>query len=423
MTTAIKSEHLRIVRLEAENIKKLRVVEIEPDGNVIHITGPNGSGKSSLLDCIFMGLAGGRAIESQPVRKGEKSARIMLDLGEIIVTRKFSEDGKSTLTIEAADGGKFSSPQTILDQIIGKLSFDPLAFSRLKPKEQLDQLRQVVTVDYDIDGSDRLDRAAFEERTDINRRAKALKAQVDAIVVPGDLPAEPIDVSAMMAEVESIGKKNAVIAAELSHRAARETRAKELRTQADRLNAEASQIEDELQFTVSSGEPIDTAAIRAKIEDASRINAGIETRRQFTKLTTEYENTLRASEELTEDMAKRAERKAFAISMAKMPVPGLGFGNDEVTMNGLPFSQASSAEQLRTSVAIAMATNPQLRVLRIKDGGLLDEESMAIIAEMAADQDYQVWVETPGTHRPGIVMVDGSVAYDSRVSGPDGEVK
>lgn len=60
-------ENLRIVRLTAENIKKLRAVEIVPSGNVVQITGPNGSGKTSVLDAIYYALAGAGAHPSRPV--------------------------------------------------------------------------------------------------------------------------------------------------------------------------------------------------------------------------------------------------------------------------------------------------------------------------------------------------------------------
>jgi hypothetical protein len=81
-----------------------------------------------------------------------------------------------------------------------------------------------------------------------------------------------------------------------------------------------------------------------------------------------------------------------------------------VTYRGLPFDQASSAEQLRVSVAIAMAAHPKLRVLRIKDGSLLDERSLAMLEEMAEAADYQVWVERVDTSGAvGIVMEDGAI--------------
>ncbi len=89
---------------------------------------------------------------------------------------------------------------------------------------------------------------------------------------------------------------------------------------------------------------------------------------------------------------------------------GLGFTDDGLTWDGHPFEQASMAAKLRVGVALAMASNPRLRVLRIRDGSLLSEKSMAVIAEMAEANDFQVWVELVDTSgRVGFVLEDGTV--------------
>ena len=94
-----------------------------------------------------------------------------------------------------------------------------------------------------------------------------------------------------------------------------------------------------------------------------------------------------------------------------MPIDDLTFGDGAVLFKGLPFEQGSSAEQLRVSVAIAMAANPKLRVLRIKEGSLLDEDGIALIQKMAEGGDYQIWIERVDTSgKVGIVMEDGAVA-------------
>jgi hypothetical protein len=107
-----------------------------------------------------------------------------------------------------------------------------------------------------------------------------------------------------------------------------------------------------------------------------------------------------------------AKRKAIgeAIARAKMPVPGLGFAEGIVTYNGLPLNQASGAEQLAISFAIAKAANPTLRVVLIRDASLLDAESLAQLAEMAKDGDYQIWLERVDTSgQVGFYIEDGMV--------------
>lgn len=105
--------------------------------------------------------------------------------------------------------------------------------------------------------------------------------------------------------------------------------------------------------------------------------------------------------------------KRGQLSAAKFPVDGLSIdlvNEGGVLFKGFPFSQASSAEQLRVSVAMGMALNPTLRVMCIRDGSLLDEDSMQMLADMAEAGDYQFWIETVDTTGPStIVIEDGHV--------------
>ena len=90
---------------------------------------------------------------------------------------------------------------------------------------------------------------------------------------------------------------------------------------------------------------------------------------------------------------------------------GLGFDESGVTYQGVPFSQASSAEQIRISLAMAMALNPRLRVIRILDGSLLDEDSMTAIRDQVAERDFQVWIErVADPAESAVVIEDGQVA-------------
>src|SRR4051812_1903349 len=93
---------MKIVSLQAENIKRLVAVQITPDGNLVQITGKNGQGKSSVLDAIWWALAGSGNIQAQPIRKGEARGSIRLDLGELVVTRTFTRKGEHDYTTQIA---------------------------------------------------------------------------------------------------------------------------------------------------------------------------------------------------------------------------------------------------------------------------------------------------------------------------------
>jgi len=160
---------MRILHLRAENFKRIQVIDITPKGNVIQITGPNGSGKSSVLDSIMALVGGKAACPSEPIRHGEKKATIIADLGNYIVKRTFAPDGKTTITVETQDGAKFGSAQKLLDEFLGSLSFDPLEFARMKPKDQYETIRQVAGIGSEIDQIDAKIKEEYEERTSWNR--------------------------------------------------------------------------------------------------------------------------------------------------------------------------------------------------------------------------------------------------------------
>lgn len=426
---------MKILRLTAENVKKLRAVQITPDGAVVTISGRNGAGKTSVLDSIWWALAGTKSIQDAPIRKGETKARIRLELGDLIVERKFSESG-STLSVESADGARFPSPQKMLDALLGELAFDPLAFARMEPRKQFDELRRIAKVDIDIDRLNAETTADYAARTELNREARAKRTRLQALTIPPAVEHAAVDEAALVDQLQQAGATNADIAARVERRRAAETRIQRLRAdgaaareRADRLRVEAAEVDsdaagadreaDEWQTRLESAGPlpevVDTHALREKIDHARATNAAIAARasalEQRQALLTDAEKLETQAHELTTTMEERDKAKADAIAGAQMPVPGLGFGAGAVTYNGLPFDQASSAEQLRVSMAIAMAANPKLRVIRITDGSLLDEDSLTAIADMAGAGDFQVWIEqVSSSGTVGIVIDDGAVA-------------
>ena len=52
---------MKIIKLETENVKRIKTACIEPDGSMVVIGGRNGQGKSSALDSIAYAI-GGKAL-------------------------------------------------------------------------------------------------------------------------------------------------------------------------------------------------------------------------------------------------------------------------------------------------------------------------------------------------------------------------
>lgn len=395
---------LRIVKLSASNVKRLRAVAIEPNGNLVVVSGQNGQGKSSVLDSIWYALGGASSHPAEPIHRGEKSAKIELDLGEIVVTRRFTANG-TTLVVENADGARFSSPQAMLDKLVGSLSFDPLAFSRLPAKRQAETLRELVGIDFRE--LDRRRDEAFAERTQHNREAKALAARLEAMpeVAPDAAPCSIEEILARRSEADRRNRdrqswevlqettRRRIEAIEEELAAARER----LAMLAEKLQA-APPEEDLATYDEQIRQAEKRSAILGQIERRKDVAACLE------------KETARA-QALTEEIEEIDAEKNAALESARWPVEGLAFSEEGVTYQGLPFDQASAAEQIRVSVAIGAALNPLLRVLTVRDASLLDERSLAALKATAVAHDMQVWLERIEQDATTTVVIeDGRVA-------------
>jgi len=404
-TATDASRPLTIVRLTAENVKRLRAVSITPSGDLVVLSGRNGQGKSSILDAITYALGGAHTVCSEPVRRGEESAEVVCDLGDLIVTRKFAAGGRSVLEVTNREGLRYPSPQKILDELTGRLAFDPLAFTKMEPRKQSETLRAITGLDFsEAEGRRKM---AFDERTASNREAKAAKARLDGIPKVEGLPAQTIAASVLAGQLATAQRSN-------SESAAVRLRSTQLQAEVERLRLELGHAEDAvcecLERVATLPGDVDVDALVAQMSEIDATNVKVRRQEQRAEIEADYNERTEHSHELTQQIESIDLCQQQAIAEAKMPVAELGLRDGGVTLNGLPLEQASAAEQLRVSVAIALAMNPRLRVLLIRDASLLDRDSLALVAEMAREANAQVWIErVESDDATAVIIEDGMV--------------
>lgn len=398
----------KIISLKSTNYKRLRAVEIRPDasGNLVIVAGKNGQGKSSVLDSITAALGGINAKTTpKPIRDGEERAEIVLETEDLIVTRRFTPSG-STLKVTSPDGANYPKGQTKLDDLLGKLSLDPLAFTQLSDKDQLATLLGLVELPFDPVKLDAERKGVFDQRTDVNRKVKELAAQAAGYTVTE--PVQEVSVTDLLTQYREAVSNN-----ESYSRA--ETRVQNAASRIEQIKKELAAAEAELKAATAASaehpEPIDHTAIQQQIDGAEKTNARAREYADYQWAKTQHDAAQAKADELSEQLESIDKRKSDGLAAAAFPVPALGFDEGGVTYQGVPFKQASSAEQLRVSLAMAIALNPALRVIRIADGSLLDSDNLALIESMAAEHDFQVWIEmVDDSGERGIVIEDGQVA-------------
>lgn len=435
-----------ITRLQAENIKKLKVIDVRPgtSAGVVPIRGRNAQGKSSTLDAIQMALGGAKFTPSRPIRSGEEEGtiRLELDTGEVIL-RRFTSTGGDTLEVTNGEGYKAGSPQALLNKLFASVAFDPLAFTRLKPAEQLANLRGMVKLDVDVDALERQVAADYEKRRDKNREKDREAARLQQMPKFPDAPAERVDEAALEEKIAQAAETNGQIERRRANREefarsiernkaavpgmrdeidATEQRLQALKVKlAEHLDLIAGQ-EMQLEQAEPLPDPVDVTQVQADLRAARDANAKVAAQAAHSVQALLVQTLTNEADALTKAIEARRAEIAAAIERAEMPVPGLGFGDGEVLFNGVPLDQASSAEQLRVSTAIGIASSPKLRVMLVRDGSLLDDEGEKILADMAAAHDFQLWVESVDTSGTvGFVLEDGAVVAIDGEAAPEPE--
>ena len=440
---------MKIIELVAENYKKLRVVAIQPDGKrVVMLTGKNGQGKTSVLDSLWFALKGQKALPARKqsiIRNGAERMRVKLNLGECTITRSLGREGNPpALTLEMQDGTRAKTPQDFLDELFSSLTFDPLEFIHMAPRDQVAELRKTAKVDLDFEAIAAANEADYKERHAIKKQADELEAQAKAMNVLQGLPKEKLDEGAILKKLEEAGETNrkaqetfqarqqlGVKAAQLGvdktragdaiedqkktiellkrELAKAEEKLKTLEAEHKELAAQHKQAEAAYQ-AAPAGEPVDVGALTAELQSVQRTNRAIDTRAEWEALQKKLDAKRRQAEDLTRQMEAREEKKRTALGKAKIPVEGLSFDETEVKYNGIPLENLGEGEQIRISTLIGMAGNPKLRVLCIRHGEALDEDGLKVIAELAEQHDFQVWMaRVDSSGKVGLVLEDGMI--------------
>jgi hypothetical protein len=419
----MKGEPMKILELKAENFKRLRAVEIkvDPASALVIVSGRNGAGKSSVLDAIEAALGGKDHGPAEPVRRGADGARVVVRTEKHVVTRHWSAEGKTYLTVESPEGLRYPSPQKMLDELVGPLSFDPLAFLRMPPKEQGDLLRRVAGLD--LAPLDRDRALTFDQRAAVNRDVKQLEAELVAHPEV-EAPDEEVSLTERVAALEgaqaehrrqetlvrAVHDREAEVAQARAKVVALEhnlelARAEEARSLTAREKAEET-------YAACAPLPDREAALQA-VRDVETVNILVRAKKARAATAARLEGAHAKAAELSGRIETLDEERRKQIAAAPLPVPGLGFTPEgEVTLGDLPLAQASQAEGLRLAVAVGAALNPTLRFLPVRDGSLLDAASLALLGELAAAAGAQVWLERVSEDGAGctVLIEDGAVA-------------
>lgn len=410
----------KILRVKIQNVLGIEVVEINPEGNVITIGGANEAGKSSVLNAMMMTLGGKKAEFDEPLRRGATQGFATIELDDLIVTKTWTEGVGSKLTVTNADGAKFTTPQRILNKLVGLLTFDPMAFTTMSASDQAATLQELLGKDFTtaVKAVDDKIQVAYDARADFSRDLKRL-GRPEPVE-----PVERIEVAELLNEKVRLEKFNEQQNVRAENMAiARERLEEQGRTIDSRVN-QIADLKEVLERERAIGiemtetyndmpqpEPLMALdAVHAKLASIDETNSRATAYEAYRQVVDQSDALTGEVNAKSGELADLRRQRETLFHKAEFPVDGLGLADGSVTLDGLPFNQASSAARLKVSVAMGLAANPELRILFVRNGSLLDSTHLALLDEMAAERDGQVWIEVVDENDTcQVTIVDGRV--------------
>jgi len=459
----VMMDDLYLLQLNVRDFKRIRLVELDLNGESAVVAGGNGQGKSSLIDGFWRVLQGAKVEPEVPIRQGADQSVLEMWLGHpgvdgapptvLLKARLVIGVAGSQIQVTNAEGLLHKKPQSVLDTLYTLVGFDPMRFLKMDAKEQTAMLRKVCgcnTTDVD---------SQIETAMDVRRNAKREADRTENLALglgaPEELPPS-IDLESVMAELEAVDELNRKIALAHENRAQLERaledekrahfrlsetlrtsveairkRVEEHKAELEAMRANLTVVEAGLEEHRAKGVSLRTTidslddiappsdrgpllerikASNAAAAKVAQVEAANANRSKAQEARVKAALASQNAEQALKDL--RTQREAMLAS-AKFPVDGLGIDEQgRVTFGGVPFSQCSSAERIRVSCALSMESAGRLKVMTIRDGNDLDDASLVALTRYAAEHRFQLLIERisgGGASLDEIVIEDGQL--------------
>lgn len=379
---------------------------------------------------------------------------------EFDVELKFTEKNpRGTLTIKQKSSGMQTDNVTMLQKIFGYQDFDAVEFASWSEtaegrRKQIAVVKSLLPADIikEIEDIDSKVADLKSERTGVNRDVKTFGTLCDNAKknCPADMEqySKPMDIAYLM---EQQKQQAQLIEKAKSVRMAKEQRTKELSEISNRVEYAKEIYNNTLQDIDTEVEEAKRAYEKA-VEQAkiSRENAkknlderleSIESDRQdiqrrldncntwlteyeksnpenndtekllneakvhnerhnavkeYNEKKKQYDEVKAKADKLDAELDDLSAKRNTIINHAQLPIEGLSFTEEGITLNGIPFADGhvSDSQKMEVACRLIIAANPNIRVFRIARGESLGKKRLQTIIDIAKKNDFQGFIES-----------------------------
>jgi hypothetical protein len=429
---------MKIAKLHIENI--LGIEELETKlGNLTVIEGQNATGKTSIIEAIKGALGGGE--DATLLRRGAEVGEVVLlmDNGETDRMRVTAD--RTTRKWIGADGVEKKKPQTIIDGLLNKLSFNPVSFLTAPREKRVQWLLEVLPITADpkeieasagvpvlpqdirpnaLDTIECVRKRMYDQRTGTNRLADEKKKTVSTL--ESSLPPSGADavgaLQAVKAELACSQEEYQKLSEEL--KTLLQSRLDEIR---EKTHLRIQAIKDE-QMAAEQVARQDEEATRATLEqewdptiDASReeiakLEAAVvqaERARTTTEMISRFKDEQGKAEaeslSLTEGLGRLETLKGDLLKT--LPIKGYEVRDGQDYKDGIPFERVNKAKQVAVAFQVAKLLAKDLGLVCVDNLECLDADTFAAFEKAALSNKELQFVVTRVTEGPLTIETQG----------------
>ena len=393
---------VKIVTFEAENVKRVKCVQMAPSENGLTIIGgKNKNGKTSVLDAITYALGGEKCRPKNFTREGSAvPGKIRIELSNGLIVER---SGKNA-ALKVTDPSGQRAGQKLLNEFIEPLALNLPKFMNATDKEKSETLLQIIGVGDELARLDKEESLAYGERTLIGRDADKKSKLAEALEYYADAPEELVSASELIRQQQEILARN-------GENQRKRERVKEITFEKHRIYDEAQRLEQQIADLqarleerrqayekVAEDEAIamkdaaelhdeNTAEIEASIANIEEINRRV--RANITKAVAidEAEQLRHEYESMTAKIESIRDARKALLDGADLPLEGLCVADGALTYNGQVWSDMSGAEQLIVSTAIVRKLNPECGFVLMDKLEQMDMDTL---------KEFGTWLEKEG---------------------------
>lgn len=418
---------VKINKLEIENVKRVKAVQIEPTANGLTVVGgKNGQGKTSVLDSIAWALGGNSYKPSNPHREGSVVApmiRIQLDNG-LIVERK-GDNG----TLKVTDPSGKKAGQNLLNSFVEQFAINLPKFMEMNSKDKTkallntvdglgEKIYQIEQEELEIYNKRRTVGQIRDQKKHYAEEQPFYKEVGNEIVSASELIKEQQEILARNGENQRKREnfKNLIARQNLAIK-----KKAELERQLLEVNNELETLESDIE--TANKDVVDlidesTEELEQSIENIEEINRKVRANQDREKAEMDAEHYALEYKDLSDEIDALREQKLDLLNGANLPLEGLSVDNGVITYKGQPWDNMSGSEQLIVATAIVRKINPQCEFVLVDKLEQMDLETLLDFANWLKDNKLQAIATRVSTGEECQIIIEDGYVKERKVEEP-----